>query len=376
MGCNLTWPARPGSSSVRRVLTKLVLENFKSFRAAEIDFPKSRLTVLVGPNGCGKSTVLEAAFQALALDSVTKRAEPGGDGAKDAVRVGSQGFSVRATVEAGSAHPRARIDTQAVFRDGKTTRTAALTIEDQTKVFIPDEGVIEPFVVLGEERLSTDDLYQALPRPRYFSVNLSELRLPLQPSVGPETLTIDAELIIQRMLDMKLGSEPLAYETLVRDVRAIVPAVRQISLQRHFDVVEKYGLRFDMATGSGIPASQVSEGTLLTLALCVAARSAGQTILLIDDIDRALHPSAQRQLITFLRATVETQPIQIICTTHSPCILGEFRYDEVRVLREADGASQCIALDQGPEAARWMKELDAGEYWSFFEGKLFQNQSK
>jgi len=119
----------------------------------------------------------------------------------------------------------------------------------------------------------------------------------------------------------------------------------------------------------------MSEGTLLSLAICVAARSEGPTLLLIDDLDRALHPVAQRQLVKLLRKTVEARGMQVLCTTHSPYILGEFAYDEVRVLREVDGESRCVALDQGPEASRWMKELDAGEYWSFVESRLFIGQS-
>jgi hypothetical protein len=67
--------------------------------------------------------------------------------------------------------------------------------------------------------------------------------------------------------------------------------------------------------------------------------------------------------------------VEVLCTTHSPYVLGEFSYDEVRVLREFEGESRCLALSDGPEAAKWMRELDAGEYWSFVEGKLFEKKS-
>ncbi len=67
--------------------------------------------------------------------------------------------------------------------------------------------------------------------------------------------------------------------------------------------------------------------------------------------------------------------LEIVCTTHSPYILSEFKYDEVRVVRDVDGESRCVSLSDGPEAARWMKELDAGEYWSFMEQKFFQKSA-
>lgn len=182
---------------------------------------------------------------------------------------------------------------------------------------------------------------------------------------------MDAPGIIQRLLELRLGSDLHAFERLVADAQRIVPPLKGLSLRRSYDgaeKVERYGLQFDMTTGAGIDASQMSEGTLLVVALCTATRADSSTVLLVDDIDRALHPVAQRELIRFLRATVKARPIQVICTTHSPYVLGEFEYSEVRVLREVEGESRCVPLDQGPEAERWMKELDAGEYWSWFRG--------
>lgn len=41
-------------------IEKLVLKNFRSFEDETIEFSKSNFTVLVGPNGCGKSSVLDA----------------------------------------------------------------------------------------------------------------------------------------------------------------------------------------------------------------------------------------------------------------------------------------------------------------------------
>lgn len=153
--------------------------------------------------------------------------------------------------------------------------------------------------------------------------------------------------------------------------------MRGLGIQRQSkESTDQYTMTFNMTTGADIDASQVSEGTLLSVALLAAAETGERkTLLLIDDLDRALHPTAQRELVKLLQATVELGHLEIICTTHSPYILSEFAYEQVRVLKEVDGASRCVRLSDGPEAARWMKELDAGEYWSFVEHKLFQKSA-
>ncbi len=40
------------------MLTKLIIENYKSIEKAELEF--SKINLLIGPNGSGKSSVLEA----------------------------------------------------------------------------------------------------------------------------------------------------------------------------------------------------------------------------------------------------------------------------------------------------------------------------
>lgn len=359
------------------MLTKLVIKDFKSFKRQELLLSTTGMTVLVGPNGSGKSTVLQAAAEALELYSVRR---PGEEEERPAerewLRRGADGYDISATVDVSRLHPAARVEVQSKYVDGRSTHWAEVVVGSSRETFLPNEGVVPPSIEIGGVTLVTDALYRALPVPRTFAVDLGKLRHPLHPRPGPEYAELDAEQVVQRLLDMRLGSDVRAVERLVEEVRSIVPSVKGVALKRYIlNGVEKYGLKFDMTTGDGIDASQVSEGTLLTLALCVATHSDGPTLLLIDDIDRALHPVAQRQLVSHLRAMVAARPMQVLCTSHSPYILGEFKYEEVRVLRELDGESRCMALDQGPEADRWMKELDAGEYWSFFESKLFARQS-
>ena len=346
------------------MLNKLAIKNVKSFRDATIEFSQSGLTVLVGPNGSGKSTVLEA------VSEVLRRWGSSSERLAALLRRGSTELSISASAEIGSVVPHGRID----FAFGTQGGLSAKLVLDSNEYVLWHGGSPDAIGTIGPGRISKDAVLKAAPEAKSFDVDLRALRHPLQPPTDRNPYVVDAPGIIQRLLDLRLGSDLHAFERLVADAQRIVPPLKGLSLKRSYDGVEKverYGLQFDMTTGAGIDASQMSEGTLLVVALCTATRADSSTVLLVDDIDRALHPIAQRELIRFLRATVKARPIQVICTTHSPYVLGEFEYSEVRVLREVEGESRCIALDRGPEAERWMKELDAGEYWSFMESKLF-----
>jgi predicted ATP-dependent endonuclease of OLD family len=88
---------------------------------------------------------------------------------------------------------------------------------------------------------------------------------------------------------------------------------------------------------------------------------------LLDDIDKALHPRAQGELVVQLRKVLEMDPdLQIIATSHSPYLLDHFDLHEVLVtaLRD-DGSTACASLEEHPDFARWKTTTKAGELWSF-----------
>lgn len=342
------------------VLNSLTLKNFKSFREQHIEFSKTGLTVLVGKNASGKSSILDAAHAmtyAQQRDDFNALQKP-----EFSIRKGSSGFSLVGQYN---------IDSQTLHSvlNFKRESSPLLTIE-----LIGNNGYRQTVRDHAQPLLRNPELVRTWPTPRSFDVSLRELRTPVQPR-GSETDQFDAPAMIQLLLEIKLSTSATAFQSLVEEVRQVVPSMHSFGLTRVFDGVEKYGLQFDMSSGKDIDASQVSEGTLLAVALCASKLAQGRMILMIDDLDRALHPTAQREVVRVLRRAVKPGQLQVICTTHSPYLVSEFEYEEVRVLSDVDGESKCVKLTSGPDAERWMKELDAGEYWSFIEHKLFEKKS-
>jgi predicted ATP-binding protein involved in virulence len=89
--------------------------------------------------------------------------------------------------------------------------------------------------------------------------------------------------------------------------------------------------------------------------------------VLLDDFDRALHPMAQRQLVTCVKDMLEQRAdLQFVCTTHSPYVLDLFDAEDVRVLRaDQRGLTQARRLTEHPEWKDWKETLKAGEFWSY-----------
>jgi predicted ATPase len=131
-------------------------------------------------------------------------------------------------------------------------------------------------------------------------------------------------------------------------------------------------LLFDTVGADSLLASQVSEGTLLVLGLLAALHASGRpSLVLLDDLERGLHPRAQKELISLLRGLLKTNSdLQILATTHSPYMLNSMEANEVRMtFLKDDGATVCAALASHPKFEKWKDEMAPGEMWSLFGEK-------
>lgn len=189
------------------------------------------------------------------------------------------------------------------------------------------------------------------------------------------------------VLNWLAANEPAVRGRIVEDLARVVPGVRgirgpftpvEVERLTHVQVggtltsvpsVEPqmgFGLEIDLHESGYLPADLVSEGTLLTLALLTVVHTSGAKLVLLDDIDRGLHPAAQIALAACLRRVLEQQPgLQIVATTHSPYLVDEMQGDEVVVLGiDRHGHTQARLLSEHPEWSKFQGSLGTGEFWS------------
>lgn len=139
-------------------------------------------------------------------------------------------------------------------------------------------------------------------------------------------------------------------------------------------------LIFDFEGASDVPARMVSEGTLLTLGILTALFQAERPrVVLLDNLERGLHPKAQRELVGLLRKVLSANPeLQIVATSHSPFILDELEPDEVLLTHlDENGHTVCARINEHPEFAKWEEAMSLGEIWSYVgEGWVAEKKKK
>lgn len=312
-------------------LRALELHQVRSIGHAEFSFASAeddvrRWTLLVGENGCGKTTVLRA----LALVLAGSEALPELLGAPDSwVRNGAESCTIAATLATAEGERRdialtlERGDSlREIFRRNETTLDAldrALRHASRNYLCVGYGANRRP---QWSPFLPSDGLPIRHPRAR----GVATLFLPDFPLHPIELWAMDLQAR-QRAGDL---------EAVRRTLADLLPSVAF----HGFDY-DRGQLLFDTPDGV-VPLRQLSDGYQSMAAWCgdliyrlteiyanYQRPLIGRGLLLIDEVDLHLHPAWQRALRQFLLDKLPQ--MQIVATSNSPLIADSSGSDEVYV---------------------------------------------
>lgn len=356
------------------MIDTLTLKNFR--RHAHTVCALSPFTVLVGPNGSGKTSVLDALYYLGLL-----------------YRINYEG------IFAGDCHPSvllrhtknlSQMSLSAAGHDGEIRRALELQILAPTE-FDPTVGTDgsserqwAPVLattppVVGVEMRPWGWTLEALAGSRWSSLSNGVLLRVEANKVSRSSKAVPHPRVAVdgRNVASVLGAMVLAdhdrFLAVCEQLRRVVPQFRSLRIQQKTVSVPSgpdelhYELVFEMDSGTRIPASQMSEGTLITLALLTAINAPEKPrLILMDDIHEALHPRAQIELMSLLtELTKGPDPVQIIATTHSPYIVDCVPYESVLVFaHRPDGTSAVRPLSDHPEIEKFRNRMTAGQLWT------------
>ena len=324
------------------MITRVEIENWKAIRKVSVDL--GPMTVLVGPNDAGKSTILQA------LEFLGQVAQHPHDDirrwfhdARPLVRDGDRDAIVRIAVEGAVVDGSYRFETCWSFANGYFHRAR------------PSEYVRESVV---------DDLAA-------FSVRFDPHNLVI-PAAADDAFQSDgfglASVIDALLTDIdRTGRD--AFEATLRQFSKHVTAIGTRPAAAEPQVLgvslpakSRKEITFGMPGNRVVPASHASSGLLLAAAY-IALRHTGYRRFLIDEPENGVHPRALLQIIDVLRELAKDGR-QVVMTTHSPVLLSYIDPADIRVVtRDAQNGVKVTPALESPAFKDRTQTLDPGELW-------------
>jgi AAA15 family ATPase/GTPase len=360
------------------VITRFHIQNFKAFRdSTPIDI--TPFTLIVGPNGSGKTSILEA-LELTFLHDTKEKTE-----LLDLVNKKTNKKSKNLNIKIYRKDKYINIELS--LNDYQNIQH---TIEKIKSLQIPNEErkkLVFHFENFFNKSFQTNPSYKQK-QTNSFKTSLYQRMLchPCYDDNEIPSLREDGYGLASVISNM-MTSDPDAFLQLQEAVRNVLPSIKRIRTRRakveesHIEILRVDGsalerpvkreligseLVFDTVSSDNIPASDMSEGAMIVLALLTEIlRPGGASLLLIDDLERGIHPGALQSFVAQLRALFKVRPdLQIIATTHSPYLVTEFAREEILMTTlDDEGYALCAPMTANDQWDKWKDIAVTGEFW-------------
>ena len=363
------------------MLEQVELHNFKSHRSTQLNLGSSRLHALVGQNGSGKTSVLQALHYLSRLaDAKFNNVFRFQRSPEFIATIGQTNLSV---IGSGFWWDH----------NHRKTWQASYSFQQQSNNSWLPKASWKVEQDREDDNGWSGSLSKApypIPQALRFVVHLKLVATNLEKAAYSDEITPRVEFDgsgLAPTLDYLRDEAPDNFQALQEMLQRIVPGVQKVGIRRAKAIVNRQRLIevdgktipyeenqeiagqevvLDMNTGERIPAHALSEGTMLALGLLTVLMSPKQpNLVLLDDVEQGLHPKAQRELIAVFKELIKANKnLQIIFSTHSPYIVDELIPSQVHVLGNRNSGFTCSKrLDEHPDV-EWAKQaLTTGEFW-------------
>lgn len=338
------------------MLETVRVQRFKSVRDAEI--PLGRITLLVGPNNAGKSSVLHAVqfavsvAQSLRLDNVSTWANnrlPGTLSAQQLV------YSPLRDVQALASGGVLRQDEASAIKITLITGdlgSAEVTVRrgknKNIAVGIDGQG-------LGQRLESLDEPFSVVAPGLAGIPAMEEFRSA--GIVRRAAARGDANSVFRNVLWV-LKQDPVAWQEFQNNLKRVFA---DLSLDVSFDpTIDEHIGAFVIREDGNLPIDSCGTGVLQAVQTLAYIGVYKPRLLILDEPDSHLHPDNQRRLARLLSELAESHDFQVLISTHSRHFLDEFGALQAKVHWFSGGEIQMDNFDR-VSALLNLGALDAGD---------------
>jgi len=372
------------------MLKKLTIRNFKAIQDMTIEF--TPLTVLIGENGCGKSTILQALDL---LCSVSSR------DIHEYLR--EKGYflnEIKSQCNADSAMPIEFVSTWDLLVKGRPESIEWFFSIDYNKRWIIKEKITN--ITNGRPILSYH-LDDQINIPSYLGqLNIQSSALKYVAGTSINTDEIDKLFFFledstsfgllspdkirsgnkpPNARNIGVGGEALAYcinkmdESEKQQLNKMVSDLIGASVEiRTSDLGNKVEMSVTFITTErmmSVDSLHISDGLLRIIAFAVISMEKDEKFLasengmvLLDEIEDGINPYMTEKIVSLLRELNEKQKRQVIVTTHSPVILNDFKPEEIIFLwKDKRGSAHSRKFFDTDEMKSLLEALNPGEVW-------------
>ncbi|MGE0551356.1 MAG: AAA family ATPase [Kofleriaceae bacterium] len=375
------------------MISEVRLQNYMSFGELQ-RCPLQPITVIVGANNSGKTNFLSV------FDFVRRRGSDmpqrwhrpiASDGTLKLewdVEFPGRDQEGAATGELAKASYAMQADWAPKPKRDKSRLTFNEQVTRVRKVFVKHGGVFgtEAPIAMNSTGLGSPKVGFAifdLPRSHPDQPNMYDVAAAVLPMIGVRSvhlqvpvLRVDNQLAPNASISPE-GSglaalvakwqmeEPEKFQKYNELVDKCLPEMRRVLIK--CDQAGMVRLMFEQQDGERFDSNQVSDGVMIFAGLIAHAIEAPmESILLMEEPERGVHPRRLLELVDILRTLVHERRVQFIMATHSPALLNVFRDEPEAILTFRRGPTGTIVrqLSEMTDIADTLKRSDPGELLS------------
>lgn len=357
------------------MITHFQLKDFKGHRDTELSL--ERFTMFVGDNASGKTSVIEALYLQSLLVTDPEAALSGSFAPDDLRRRGAAGTILLESRGTRQGLPWSSQLTVSLPGDSWMVTCASVDVTAGWGPASIDIGQLNDKSELDYWAHVSKNAARQIGTARLYRFAPTKIAASAYSDIPGTPVEADGTQTAVALAALKLGDDE-AFDRIEAAMRKLIPSLMRVRVRpaevarvSKGDTVVGSKIFFDFRGSPGVPAHHASQGTLILLALLTVLHGHGRPdLILLDDLDHALHPRAQMELVRMLKGLLELEELQgtetqIIATTHSPYVLDELSPENVIAfaLRD-DGTVASKPLTAHPDAVKMKGTLRTGQLWS------------